>query len=757
MADNYTPEEIQAIIAEYNNALRAGAPISRDLAERLKDAAAGVVMYSQAVKQATNQLGTSIKGLVQNMANGAQGAAQFNDALSSGADLASTALQKFGPFGKALGLATQGLAAYVGAVNKQADALYKSYQDISRSGISTGMDSIYTNLQKFGYGLDEADKMGALFRDNAKALTQFTKTANAGATQLGDLAAGIKNSDLQRQFMNLGMSVDDIARGSAGYLLQQGRLGKTTEATTKGAAEYIRQMEILTRLTGQSAKEMEDQREAALQMDEFMAGIADMPVEAQKQAMAAINRLNAQDPSGKLARGFASSVNGIIGSTQESMDLFNATSGESVTAAQDLAKNLINVDQYLQRMRDAMAPNIALQKDLSKIGANYMGSLATNMRFVNKGLMPFADQTADATKQVDAMAAGADAATDTQSRLRIAQMNARDSMQDFVNLGINPVTKAMQILAEVIEKLTSWLPGAGSARKRFNEEERTRKMSAPPTGSILDRIIQVESGGDYKAHAKTSTAYGLGQFTKGTFEDLAAKKDSTVRGKSWEEYKSDPALQRQALEELTSRNQAQLQKNNIPVTAASTYLAHFLGAGGASNVLKAGDNADLASAVTPEQMAANKNVFKDLKTVGDLKNWAAKKMGDVPATGTTHMAGKMPAYTGTGVKDSEQSDWGNKPAIVVGNKTNITTDKNRTGYTKTIDTANVSKDLEETTETMAKKQQEAFKAMQENPNSNQVASNEQPIATAQLSRLDDLNDNMRRLVDIQSRSLKMQS
>ena len=200
-----------------------------------------------------------------------------------------------------------------------------------------------------------------------------------------------------------------------------------------------------------------------------------------------------------------------------------------------------------------------------------------------------------------------------------------------------------------------------------------------------------------------------------------------------------------------------MQKNNIPVTAASTYLAHFLGAGGASNVLKAGDNADLASAVTPEQMAANKNVFKDLKTVGDLKNWAAKKMGDVPATGTTQMAGKMPAYTGTGVKDSEQSDWGNKPAIVVGNKTNITTDKNRTGYTKTIDTANVSKDLEETTETIAKKQHEAFKAMQENPNSNQVASNEQPIATAQLSRLDDLNDNMRRLVDIQSRSLKMQS
>ena len=93
----------------------------------------------------------------------------------------------------------------------------------------------------------------------------------------------------------------------------------------------------------------------------------------------------------------------------------------------------------------------------------------------------------------------------------------------------------------------------------------------------------------------------------------------------------------------------------------------------------------------------------------------------------------------------------------MGNKTNITTDKNRTGYTKTIDTANVSKDLEETTETIAKKQHEAFKAMQENPNSNQVASNEQPIATAQLSRLDDLNDNMRRLVDIQSRSLKMQS
>lgn len=156
-------------------------------------------------------------------------------------------------------------------------------------------------------------------------------------------------------------------------------------------------------------------------------------------------------------------------------------------------------------------------------------------------------------------------------------------------------------------------------------------QTSKTSGTLLDKIINVESRGSATAQAKGSSAYGLGQFTKGTFEDLARREDSTVRGKTWEQYKSDPALQRQALAELTQRNQATLAQNKIAATDSATYLAHFLGAGGVSKLYKAGDDALLSSVVGPDQIKANESVFRNLTTVRDLKLWAARKMGEDPA------------------------------------------------------------------------------------------------------------------------------
>ena len=75
------------------------------------------------------------------------------------------------------------------------------------------------------------------------------------------------------------MTVDDINRGIAGYMVQEGKLGKlrgqSQSEVSKGASAYIREMEILTRLTGQTRQEMEEQRERAMQIDAFYASVDD--------------------------------------------------------------------------------------------------------------------------------------------------------------------------------------------------------------------------------------------------------------------------------------------------------------------------------------------------------------------------------------------------------------------------------------------------------------------------------------------------
>jgi putative chitinase len=497
MAGEYTPEEYQDILDAYNKALISGmdqnSAAFKQLKENLDDAKLGIKNYTYTMKQASQQLGSSMLVLGKQISSGAQGAAVFNDALTSGANLASKALERFGPWGQALGLATKALGAYIGAVNKQSDALYKSYQEISRTGAigAGGMTEVYQNLKQFGYGIDELGNMGALLADNGKNLALFSGSVSRGTGQIADLAQGVKDSDLRRQFMNLGLSVDAQNQMIASYAVQQGRLGKSTDLTTKGMAAYIREQEILTRLTGQSAREMQDQFEAALQMDDFMAGIMDMPEEAQKQAKIVINQLNAIDPSGKMARGFAASVNGLGHTTEEGAQMFAASNGKSQEAAMALAKGTLSASEYLQQYGDAVSQNIPTMKGLSKVGANYMGNLATNVRLTQLSGKGFAKVFDETGKAVDNAAAGFDDSTNSASELRIAQMNSRDSMENFLQHGVKPVTMGMELLAKAIDKLLWFLPGSSSIADAKKEQQRLETERAKAAQDLATRQKQM--------------------------------------------------------------------------------------------------------------------------------------------------------------------------------------------------------------------------------------------------------------------------
>jgi hypothetical protein len=84
-----------------------------------------------------------------------------------------------------------------------------------------------------------------------------------------------------------------------------------------------------------------------------------------------------------------------------------------------------------------------------------------------------------------------DDATKTQVDIERTQRRARDNMQDFVNLGINPVTKAMSLLADVVEGLTNMLPGAGRARERAKEAELNKQGK---TSARQDQVAAIEAG-----------------------------------------------------------------------------------------------------------------------------------------------------------------------------------------------------------------------------------------------------------------------
>jgi putative chitinase len=530
MAGEYTPEEYQRALDDYNRALISGmdqnSAAFKQLKENLDDAIKGTKNYTYQMRQASQQLGSSMLALGKQISSGAQGTAVFNDALGSGADLLGKFLKEIPGIGKYLRLAVIAGAEYVKAVNKQSDALYKSYQEISRTGAigAGGMTEVYQNLKQFGYGIDELGNMGALLADNGKNLALFSGSVSRGTGQIADLAQGVKDSDLRRQFMNLGLSVDAQNQMIAGYAIQQGRLGRATDVTTKGMAAYVREQEILTRLTGQSAREMQEQFEAQLQMDDFMAGIMDMPDEAQKQAKIVINQLSAIDPSGKLARGFAASINGLGHTTEEGAQMFAASNGKSQEAAMALARGTLSASDYLQQYGDAVSQNIPTMKGLSKVGANYMGNLATNVRLTQLSGKGFAKVFDETGKAVDNAAAGFDDSTNAATELRIAQMNSRDSMENFLQHGVKPVTMGMELLAKAIDKLLRFLPGSSSIADAKKEQQRLETERAKAVEDLNTRKQQLASG-DTGTKADT----GLAQATAVLAGNAIAKQEESKK------------------------------------------------------------------------------------------------------------------------------------------------------------------------------------------------------------------------------------
>lgn len=642
----YTPEEIQEIFDRYHAAIRAGIPISDALAKEMADATKGVKNYTFELNRSLKYLGTQTKALAQDIANGAKGASVFNHQVDAAGDVVANFASQFGIFGKGLGFAIKAISAYVQAVNKQSDALYGSFQQLSRSGAigAQGIDDVFQSMQRMGYTIDELDKMSAVLIENSKDFALFSGTAATGSKQLADLVMGME--DARVQFFNLGMTVDDISRATAGYRNQLARNGRLQEATSAGAKAYIKEMETLTRLTGLQRKEIEEQRQAAEDIDQFFAGLLEMDPKAAQNAYSVFTQLMAQDPSGKKARAFAVSMDGIISGSEEQMQSLYSTNFQLLDFAQALKQGRIDAAQYMQAESDARSQTIGLQKELAKIGVTDMfGSLKNNFLQANKGLIPFAKQLGMSEKEVEDLLNAVNGATGAQSDMRNSQLKASQSMQNFINAGINPVTKAMKILANAVEYLTDLLPFSGSAKERYEREQQEAASSAAAkvTGGIIDKIIQAESGGRNIGNVGgTSSAFGVGQITKGTFEGLAKKATpgSALHGKTFEDMKASVDLQRKALSQLTTQNQSALTKKGFEATDASTYLAHFLGASGAIRVLQAPDNTPIRNAVESSQIAANPNVFNNVATVGDLKAWANRKMGGT----TTAAAGPSGAF-----------------------------------------------------------------------------------------------------------------
>lgn len=105
----------------------------------------------------------------------------------------------------------------------------------------------------------------------------------------------------------------------------------------------------------------------------------------------------------------------------------------------------------------------------------------------------------------------------------------------------------------------------------------------------------LESSNDPTAHNTTTGASGLYQFLPSTWKGMGLSMGDIM----------DPKAQQSAMAQLTASNAASLSNHGIPVTDASLYSAHVLGASGAAKVFGADPETSLSSLIGKAATKAN--------------------------------------------------------------------------------------------------------------------------------------------------------
>ena len=467
MADQFDPKEIQELLDTYTKALADDIPISAELSQKMKNAAAGINDYTRNLKASKEALMGSLKALGMSMVNGESGAAVYNNAISQGAKTFSSWVSKIPYVGKALGAVAEAAATYENAVADQADALFKSYQDISRSGIATGMNDAFKNLQDAGYTMKEIGQYGQLMKENSTVLATMGGTTAQGAAAFAAASKNIKNSGLETEFMRMGMTVNDINSGMANYIKQQQLSGSVQQQDDKqisaSAAEFMLQQDRITKLTGLSADQQNKIYEGALAQEQYAA----KTFQLQQRAAAGDEQAKAELIRNDLFIKVATAKGGAEAGKNAQLFIAGAVNSKGYqifqrsygNAADYIGKGGTDVGQALNLYTNDAKKTAKAQATLSQFGAGneIYGPMAENARLSNAANIDYIQAIKDGTIQQDIAREGKDKGVKAMVDLTKDQRDITQSAEHVINKGIPVVVKGLSGLAGVTQQLTGVL------------------------------------------------------------------------------------------------------------------------------------------------------------------------------------------------------------------------------------------------------------------------------------------------------------
>lgn len=177
-------------------------------------------------------------------------------------------------------------------------------------------------------------------------------------------------------------------------------------------------------------------------------------------------------------------------------------------------------------------------------------------------------------------------------------------------------------------KVDGWagLDTIAALDKAFPPPRPPASVSSQIPDDYWPMLSKIESGDRPYIQAESSSASGLYQFIKSTWEGEGGTWGPTLRP-AFGGLKPSVEEQLARAKTFTAKNAAYLTKAGVPINKASLYAAHFFGAVTAAKVIGADVNASAEALAGPAATKANPSILKG-KTVGEFLTWLHKKTGE---------------------------------------------------------------------------------------------------------------------------------
>lgn len=165
------------------------------------------------------------------------------------------------------------LSTVFGAIAGQSEKLLKSFQQSASVGANFGGSISEMVNAASGAGLT-VDQFTSIIAKNGEYVALLGKGSSDGAKNLAKYGEAMKKSGAADELSRLGYTTEEVNSGMAGYL---GRLAKTGQLQSKDAAAnaastaaYLKELDAVARLTGQTKESLQKQEEERMRDAQYM-------------------------------------------------------------------------------------------------------------------------------------------------------------------------------------------------------------------------------------------------------------------------------------------------------------------------------------------------------------------------------------------------------------------------------------------------------------------------------------------------------